>query len=302
MNDNSIDILRLDEDTFENGMPAKLVWVEKEECPPPIHWHKNIEINFLLDGQWFINIDGHKQYVEGKKVLLINSRSVHWVKCQDFETRNNLVIVFNYDFLKHYLPDLEDYYFALPDDFSDTAPLYNYLLELCELCKTLYSNGEKEARIRIKEDIIGVKVKSILYNIAYEMIQKCSIRKKKRERRKGFKYQERIKTACEYLEKNYKNDIKMEDLAKELNITREHCARQFKEVTGVTVFEYLSEVRLMHAYRLLTHTRKNIADIAMEVGFSDFRAFRTCFMRVYQMTPSEYREKMEREEKNVLPG
>ena len=93
-----------------------------------------------------------------------------------------------------------------------------------------------------------------------------------------------------------------ENLAKELNITREHCARQFKEVTGVTVFEYLSEVRLMHAYRLLTHTRKNIADIAMEVGFSDFRAFRTCFMRVYQMTPSEYREKMEREEKNVLPG
>lgn len=302
MNDNSNSILQLDENTFDISMPAKLIWEVKEECSPPIHWHKNIEINFLLEGHWKVNIDGHKQEIHGRKVMIINSKSVHWVKWQDFEKRNNLVIVFYYDFLKRYLPDLDDYYFVLPDDFSENDPLYIHLLKLCDICKTLYYNGEKEAQKKIKEDLIGIKVKGILCSIAYELIKECGVRKKKRERKHGVKYQERIKRACDFLEKNYKSEVRLEDLAKELNITKEHCARQFKEITGVTVFEYLSDVRLTHAYHLLTHTKKNITDIAMEVGFPDYRAFRTCFMRTYQMTPSGYREKMESEENNVLPG
>lgn len=284
------EILQLNDEITDSELPAKVIWGEAEEFPPSIHWHKNIEINFLISGEWFVNINGDKTYVKGRQVTIVNSKVVHWMIWKNYYERDNFVVVFYYDFLKSYLPNIDDIIFVLPDDFSEDNPLFQHLLELSELCRTMYEEkGIYDSSLM--DGLMGIKIKSLLYLLAYDLLHECKVDKKNRKRIRGMKYQSRIIQACNYLEKNYQKDIKLMDLANELCLSEGHCSRHFKQYTGVTFSEYLSDVRLFYAHQMLISTDKTVMEIAMTTGFPDLRSFQKRFEMMYKMTPTEYRKK-----------
>jgi AraC family transcriptional activator of mtrCDE len=72
-------------------------------------------------------------------------------------------------------------------------------------------------------------------------------------------------------------------------MSRATYARHFREKAGMTVWEFLTQVRMTIASDLLLHTKRNAADIGMEVGYQSEAAFGKAFQQHMGITPGRYR-------------
>lgn len=93
-----------------------------------------------------------------------------------------------------------------------------------------------------------------------------------------------------YIEENYASHLTLQDLSRRFGVNYSYLSQLFKKTTNQTFEKHLASIRLTHAGRLLSETYMPIADIAEQVGFSDYHYFCTAFKRFCSMTPSQYRE------------
>ncbi|MBQ4445327.1 MAG: helix-turn-helix domain-containing protein, partial [Prevotella sp.] len=84
-------------------------------------------------------------------------------------------------------------------------------------------------------------------------------------------------------------DVKMDDLGKELGMSRVQLYRKVKALTGISPVELLREMRLQRGYTLITTTTKSISEIAFEVGFHTPSYFSNCFKKQFYQYPTELR-------------
>jgi transcriptional regulator GlxA family with amidase domain len=106
---------------------------------------------------------------------------------------------------------------------------------------------------------------------------------------------EKIKSAQEYIEENYEQTIRVDELADKLALSRRTLERRFKKATTNTVTEYVQRVKVEAAKKDLETTRKNVTEVMYEVGYSDTKSFRNLFRKITGLTPIEYRDKYNRE-------
>lgn len=104
-----------------------------------------------------------------------------------------------------------------------------------------------------------------------------------------------IKGAQEYIEKNVKNRISVEELADQFAISRRNFVRRFKKATANTPLQYIQRVKIEVAKQRLESSTQNVNEVMFEVGYNDEKAFRTLFRRFTGLTPHEYRMKYNRE-------
>ena len=89
---------------------------------------------------------------------------------------------------------------------------------------------------------------------------------------------------------NFSNpDFNIDDICKELGISRANFYRKVKTQTGLSPAEMLRKLRLEVAAQMLRETELSIAEIQTKVAFSNSGYFASCFKQVYGMSPKEYR-------------
>lgn len=106
---------------------------------------------------------------------------------------------------------------------------------------------------------------------------------------------EKIISAQEYIEENYEQMIRVDELAEKLALSRRTLERRFKKATSNTVTEYVQRVKVEAAKKDLERTRKNVTEVMYEVGYSDTKSFRNLFRKITGLTPNEYRDKYNRD-------
>lgn len=114
------------------------------------------------------------------------------------------------------------------------------------------------------------------------------------------KDEQRVKLALDYIKANYREQITLDEIAKELNICKSECCRCFKRVLGLTPIEYVVRYRIYTAAFLLDEPgqkRNDIAEIAVKVGFNNISYFNKMFKKYIGMTPSEYRQNLTNDER-----
>ena len=84
-------------------------------------------------------------------------------------------------------------------------------------------------------------------------------------------------------------DLKMDDLGRELGMSRVQLYRKVKALTGISPVELLREMRLQRGYTLINTTTKSINEIAYEVGFHTPSYFSNCFKKHFGKYPTEMR-------------
>jgi transcriptional regulator GlxA family with amidase domain len=102
---------------------------------------------------------------------------------------------------------------------------------------------------------------------------------------------EDIKKAQEYIEHTFREKVTVDQVANKFNMTRRTFERRFKKATYITVAEYIQRVKIEAAKKLLEIGRKSIAEVMLDVGYSDTQTFRDVFKRITDMTPIDYRNK-----------
>ena len=95
-------------------------------------------------------------------------------------------------------------------------------------------------------------------------------------------------TALDYLRANYKQEVTLEDLALTLNVTPQYLSKIFKEDTGATFKEYLTELRIEASKLLLSEQVMSIKDICYQVGYNDSSYFIRAFKKFEGITPKDF--------------
>jgi AraC-like DNA-binding protein len=98
-----------------------------------------------------------------------------------------------------------------------------------------------------------------------------------------------INRVVKYLEKNYSNDIKTNDVANLISMTPESFNRFFKKSTGKNLIDYLTDIRIGQVERQLINSTKTVAEISYECGFKNMSNFNRIFKRKKLCSPSEFR-------------
>ncbi|MFH1904516.1 MAG: AraC family transcriptional regulator [bacterium] len=93
-----------------------------------------------------------------------------------------------------------------------------------------------------------------------------------------------------YVEDNYDKDIHLKDLADIGYLQTNYFCKVFKDISGMTPMEYVTNYRIQKACDLLSNTDKSITEIGFEVGFHDSSYFARIFKELIKTSPSEYRK------------
>lgn len=104
------------------------------------------------------------------------------------------------------------------------------------------------------------------------------------------KYRDIAKAAAVYIEEHYNEDLTLERITQEINYSKSYFCYLFKAVMGRIYVEYLSEVRIRHAQKMLLDASKTVTEIAFSVGYKTVATFNKCFKQITGVTPSNYRK------------
>ena len=99
----------------------------------------------------------------------------------------------------------------------------------------------------------------------------------------------RITRAKQYVNDHYNESISLSELAALSNMSPSSFSRFFKQNTGRTLSDYIIDVRLGNAARMLVDTSVNVSDICYECGFNNQSNFNRIFKSKRGLTPSEFR-------------
>lgn len=99
----------------------------------------------------------------------------------------------------------------------------------------------------------------------------------------------RIKVVNQYLYENLQNPIRVNEVAELINMSPSAFSHFFKKRTQRSFTDYLTDLRIGHAARLLIESEKNISEICYESGFNNISNFNRSFKNQKGCTPSDFR-------------
>jgi YesN/AraC family two-component response regulator len=95
--------------------------------------------------------------------------------------------------------------------------------------------------------------------------------------------------ATEFIENNYEKQINRNDIAEHIGLSNCYVSSLFKKELNTTITEYIANVRIEAAKRMLKEGKKKIYEIATETGFSDVYYFSKIFKKITGENPSDWR-------------
>lgn len=97
-----------------------------------------------------------------------------------------------------------------------------------------------------------------------------------------------VNSAIRYMEEHYMEEITLEEIARYIGISPQHFSKIFKEETGINYIEWLTNLRLDIAKRLLAEGKKTVKEVCYVVGYNDPNYFSRIFRKIVGTSPTEF--------------
>lgn len=240
----------------------------------PRHWHKSIELTYVVKGeklQTYYYPDRNDQILASAgTLLLVNSGISHEIIVK--KGLEGIVLLIDEQVIEELYPDCTICNFDLEKNRQAKSKLVNYMIDLAHA---------KDTDQRVEQNIIVLKMIDVLVK---ELISKNNIHQEKHD-----EMTEVIHTIMEYIEHHFYQQITLDDIADFTNYNKTYLSSIFKRKMGITIFQYLKNIRLQHCLQELKETDETIVNIALKNGFANIQSFNKVFKEIYQMTPAQYR-------------
>ena len=117
------------------------------------------------------------------------------------------------------------------------------------------------------------------------MLELAYIKEKEKEGKEDL-----ITEICRYVRQNYASDITTDTVCRKFYCSRSYISHTFKRDVGRSFRDYLAEIRIDNAKRLLKYSALSVREIAFSVGFSDQNYFSGVFKKITGKSPLAYRK------------
>ena len=249
------------------------------------HWHSDVEIIYLLNGDADIILDKTKRKLVQGEFIVIDANRVYELLCR--ESFMQVSVHVDRDFLisrAGSFPDPEQIGLQLRCSREDlTHELLAPYLEICDLFKELVP-------LYIHEPSgYPLKTESIVLDILYRVVRYFSIPLYKDDVDGLTQEQRRVQQFLDYIEEHYREPLTLADLADEFGLSREYFSRIFHASLGMTFSDHLSRVRISHFYHDLSATDTPVMELLDLHGITNYKNFSKKFKEIYGCTPRDVR-------------
>ena len=261
----------------------------KKEFTYPIHNHEVFELNFVEHAPGVRRIVGDSNEVIGDyDLVLITSPDLEHVWEQNTCTSDNIREV-----TVQFHANLSD-----ENGFLATNPFYTMRKMMMEARKGLAFSLDDIMRVyklidtlsSIKEGFYAV---TQFYTILHELSKSTTYRtlaSSSYAKVDVSSDSRRVLKVKNFISKNYMDEIRLSTLSDIAGMSPSAFSRFFKLHTGRNLSEYIIEMRLGYASRMLVDTTKGVAEICYDCGFNNLSNFNRIFKKKKGCSPSEFRE------------
>ncbi|WP_036746183.1 AraC family transcriptional regulator [Paenibacillus sp. UNC451MF] len=238
------------------------------------HYHDIHQILYVLDGKGKIMLDGRSLDFEQDQGVLIVPRTNHSI----LSATNMTVLVIEFD---EAILD-EDVREALLRSRFDRSKLVRLNgfgdKELRQLTRKMLFEQTRESLLNKLANTMYLS-ELLLLLVRYQPASEAAVRNSLRA--------EKLR---HFIDTHYFEIVSSEDISAKLGVSTRHLNTIFKEFYQMTPLQYLTEVRMRLAQKMLAETDKDIAAICFEIGFETLSTFYRTFKSSIRMTPNNYRK------------
>lgn len=255
----------------------------------PWHFHDELELTFVIKSEGTKFIGDHISEFKPGEIVLLGSRLPHyWRNHSSYYQKpitngaEAIIIRFNRDFAgKEFLtiPPMKPV-FDLLDNAKRGISIYEQHADLQQQLRDFLTLSEAHRIIALTEILLTIATQKSYHYL-------CSI---------GYAHHyksndiEKIDTVYTYVLNHFKTDFSVQDIAAKCNMNTAAFCRYFKKKTGKTFKDFLNEIRLGNASKLLLKGDLTIAEVAFESGFNTPSYFNRLFKQLKGLTPTAYRQ------------
>ncbi len=247
----------------------------------PFHWHRELEILYILNGHATVRMDGRRYEVNPLDAIVMDFSKIHEV-IYGLPQTMGICIHISRNLLRQYLPDTEllEIRCTQNDLPGKKGEAYRSICECLSRLVVLYVN---------QKNTYGLRSTALILEIMACLIEHFSEPVTRQSTEIKGSNMERLEQICTYVEHHYMEEISLQDAADELGLNREYFCRFFKQSTGTSFIRYVNQVRINHIYQELLHSDEGIQEIMERHGFYNQKLFYRMFKERYECTPRELR-------------
>ncbi|HHV59274.1 MAG TPA: AraC family transcriptional regulator [Clostridiaceae bacterium] len=247
------------------------------------HYHNSHEIIYVEEGTVLFRINDREYMVEGQSIIFISNFESHEFKIVKYPYKRYFILI-KPDYFHSTInePVLASIFKQRPDYFMHVIKINKddiILEEIREMYNEAREGGEfAVSALRSRLNLLFIK----LYRNYKEYFPITNLTGT-------------MKTVLEvqkFIDRNLKEDISLESLAKMFYTDMYYLSRVFKKVTGFTFKTYLIIQRISHAKDQLYETDKDVTRIALDSGFKNVNHFIRIFKKYEGITPYQYKKKL----------
>lgn len=269
----------------------------KTEFTYPIHCHAEFELNFTEHAAGVRRVVGDSAEIIGDyDLVLITGKELEHVweqhECDSKEIRE-ITIQFSPDlFFKNFMNKnqfdsircmLEKAQCGISFPMQAIMKVYNWLDRLASEEQGFYA-------------VINLLV--ILYELS-QCEDTRTLSSSSFAKISVYSDSRRVQKVQDYIDQHYNDEIRLGQLADLVSMTSVSFSRFFKLRTGKNLSEYIIDIRLGHATRMLVDSTMSIAEICFECGFNNLSNFNRIFKKKKNCTPKEFRENYQKKKKLI---
>lgn len=252
-----------------------------------LHQHEEIQMSLIVSGEGSLIVGDTITNYKGGDILVFGSKVPHVLKSVASTTDSYMISVFFTE------KSFGSGFFEL-SEFNDISDFFNSLsygvraVSKKEELKAQFLAIQKK-KYRLDRFVIFLQILKLFSKAEIQTIS-SSITRKKYTDNEG----KRMATVFQFVMNNFYRDMSLQEVSGIASMTPNAFCRYFKQRTNKTFFQFLTEVRIENACRIISKRPDiSITEVSFESGFKNLSNFNRKFKSIKGITPSKYRKKLQ---------